>query len=640
MASRPGLSSPVPSVLRPLMAENRPTTTTYPGSSQPQGRTGYLNGREAFIMTVAQTSSQHTASAASAIQADAPLAAPRNMDDAIQAAVELLWRRQRGEAEGHSWVGELSSSALATSMSLVALYLRDADHYHDQIARGRAWLFATQLPDGGWGDARIDVTNVNATSLTYAALALTAPETLHDDEQAQMARALARLDAFGGWEVVGDPARCTLSGPCRTVAALAGLMDWHRIKQLRPEVILLPKQLRRTISTTFPAYLSISGLHASAAPHPLNELPTYGWARRYSLDWLRRAQGPNGSFEESAFLTSVILMGMIASGQGKLPWLDAALAFVVASQREDGGWPIDRDLETFDTDLTVFALHAAEGAVPHAGAVRRWLLDRQFTEYCFPTGAQPGGWGWAMPAGWPDADDTAYTLLALRTLGVAANDGAIRRGVRWLESMQSRDGSWPTFVRGSRMPFDHDCPYITGHALCALKAAGWLDTHPYILRRALAYLAQAQRYDGSFASIWFREATAGTASVLEALVDCELLETPMAQRARAALLRSQNDDGGWAGLRMQQASTAEETSWALLALLRCAAVDPDEQITTAVARGVRWLFASQRRDGAWDAAPIGLYYSAMWYSDTQYALALPLHALARARASGVAGRAS
>ncbi|MEO7003538.1 MAG: prenyltransferase/squalene oxidase repeat-containing protein, partial [Ktedonobacterales bacterium] len=241
---------------------------------------------------------------------------------------------------------------------------------------------------------------------------------------------------------------------------------------------------------------------------------------------------------------------------------------------------------------------------------------------------------WAMPAGWPDADDTSYTLLALRALGVAQNDVAIKRGARWLESMQSGDGSWPTFVRGSKMPFDHDCPYITGHALCALKAAGWLDAHPHILTRALGYLTQAQHYDGSFASIWFREATAGTASVLEALADCGLLDTPMATRARDALLRSQNDDGGWAGLRMQQASTAEETSWALLALLRC---DPTGEhlvipaIAEAVAHGVRWLLAHQRPDGAWDAAPIGLYYSAMWYSDTQYALALPLQALARAK---------
>ena len=53
---------------------------------------------------------------------------------------------------------------------------------------------------------------------------------------------------------------------------------------------------------------------------------------------------------------------------------------------------------------------------------------------------------WAMPAGWPDSDDTAYTILALRALGLPASAPAMRRGARWLEGMQNTDGSWPTFV--------------------------------------------------------------------------------------------------------------------------------------------------------------------------------------------------
>jgi squalene-hopene/tetraprenyl-beta-curcumene cyclase len=558
--------------------------------------------------------------------------APSTLDAGLDAAVALLRREQR---TGDHWAGVLSSSALATAMSIVALHLADAARFHDQIARGRRWLAETQAEDGGWGDAVVDVSNINATSLALAALALTTSRgpmgSGERDEAETLGQARARLAEFGGWAVVGDPDRCTLSGPCRTVAALARLMDGRRIKRLRPEVILLPSRLRRTISTTFPAYLSIALLHATLAPHPLNALPSYARARRGARDWLRQAQGTNGSFEESAFLTSVIIMGLIASGNGGVPWLDAGIAFVAASQRADGGWPIDRDLETFDTDLTVFALDEAGETIPGAERVRDWLLGRQLTESCFPTGARPGGWAWAMPAGWPDADDTSYTLLALRTLGVAAAAPTIRRGARWLEGMQNRDGSWSTFVRGSRMPFDHDCPYITSHVLSALAAAGWLEARPGIRERALAYLARAQRYDGSFASIWFREATAGTASVLEALSDCDLLATPMAARARAALLRGQNDDGGWAGLRMQP-STAEETAWAVLALLRC---EGDAPARAAAVEGARWLLRHQRDDGGWAPAPIGLYYSAMWYSDSYYAVTLPLRALARARSHHV-----
>nr|MBF6591171.1 hypothetical protein [Ktedonobacterales bacterium] len=237
------------------------------------------------------------------------------------------------------------------------------------------------------------------------------------------------------------------------------------------------------------------------------------------------------------------------------------------------------------------------------------------------------GWAWAMPAGWPDSDDTAYTLLALRALGEPASAATLRRGGRWLEGMQSKSGAWATFVRNSTMPFDHDCPYITGHVLSALQAAHRLEANPRLLERALAYLRRAQRYDGSFASIWFRESVAGTASVLEALADCGLTHLPMATRAHAVLPRLQNDDGGWGGMRMQP-STAEETAWALLALLRY----PEDAISIrAVERGVEWLLSHQRADGTWEPTPIALYYSAMWYSDSYYAITLPAQALARAR---------
>ncbi|HWE63488.1 MAG TPA: prenyltransferase/squalene oxidase repeat-containing protein, partial [Chloroflexota bacterium] len=527
------------------------------------------------------------------------------------------------------WVGDLSSSALATAMSMVALQVVDGRGYHDRIHRGRAWLLATQQQDGGWGDAMIDASNINSTSLALTALRFTGRGVLNAEEQQALARAQRCLDGFGGWAAVGDPARCTMSGPCRTVAAIAGIMDPKRIKHLRPEVILLPRRLRRTISVTFPAYLTLSTLHTTMASHPLNVLPTYRRALTAAESWLAKAQGPDGSFEESAFLTSILIMALTSAGRGNLPWLPAAIQYVVRNQRADGAWPIDRDLENFDTAMTVFAFKEAGLAVPQAERVRAWLVERQFTEPFFPTGAPAGGWAWARPDGWPDCDDTAYALLALRRLDLPASAPAIRRGVRWLEWMQNGDGAWPTFVRNSKLPFDHSCPYITGHVLAALQAAGRLRERPRLLDRALVFLAGAQRYDGSFSSIWFRETVTGTASVLEAMADCALLHTPVATGARAALLLHQNDDGGWGGIRRLQASTAEETAVAIMALLRC---PPDDAIRQAVTRGVDWLIGHQQPDGTWAPYPIALYMSALWYSNTSYALTLPMQALARAQA--------
>lgn len=546
---------------------------------------------------------------------------------ALRRALAFLRGDQRADS---SWAGVLSSSALATAMSIVALQTSNRDTHAALVGAGRRWLLQTQNADGGWGDATTDASNINATSLALGALAFTGMKDGVDAKTREaVQRGEERLAAFGGWQAVGDPNHCTLSGPCRTVAAMAGILDWGRIKRLRPEVIYLPAPVRRTISTTYPAYLSIAMLHAARAPHPLNNLPTYREACRRALDWLAQAQGPNGSFEESVFLTSVIVTCMKATGHDTLPWLPKAIQFVVESQRPDGGWPIDRDLETFDTDMTVFALTAANEAIPQAEKVRAWLLNRQMETSCFPTGAKPGGWAWAMPAGWPDSDDTAYTLLAMRALGEPPTSSTLRRGARWLEGMQSSNGGWSTFVRNSNMPFDHHCPYITGHALSALHAVGRLAERPRILERALAYLRREQRYDGSFASIWFREATAGTASVLEALADCGLLDSDIAVRARDYLLRSQNDDGGWSGLRLAP-STAEETAWAVMALLRC---PHDTSVMNVARRGAEWLARHQRPDGTWNPAPIGLYYSAMWYSDSYYAVTLPAQALARARAA-------
>ncbi|MDB5059622.1 MAG: Prenyltransferase/squalene oxidase, partial [Chloroflexi bacterium] len=233
-----------------------------------------------------------------------------------QTCLDRAFEALRTQQQAHThWVGTLSSSALATSLALAALQLVDPVQYVEPIRRGRGWLFTTQATDGGWGDAVIDPTNINATSLALGALTLTTDITEGTGERQGLDRGLRRLKELGGWTAVGDPKRCTLSGPARTVAALAGLMDWRKIKRLRPEVLLLPTRLRRTISTTFPAYLSISSLHASKAPHPLNLFPTYRLARTGAVRWLERVQVTNGSFEESAFLTSVIIACMVASGQ-------------------------------------------------------------------------------------------------------------------------------------------------------------------------------------------------------------------------------------------------------------------------------------------------------------------------------------
>src|SRR5208282_886365 len=77
------------------------------------------------------------------------------------------------------------------------------------------------------------------------------------------------------------------------------------------------------------------------------------------------------------------------------------------------------------------------------------------------------------------------------------------------------------------------------------------------------------------------------------------LEASFAQSVCLPFLRNaQNADGGW-GFHPASQSRAEPTCWALLALINSSGSEPSE----TVARGFRFLHASQLPDGSWPSTP-------------------------------------
>ena len=154
--------------------------------------------------------------------------------------------------------------------------------------------------------------------------------------------------------------------------------------------------------------------------------------------------------------------------------------------RPDGSWPIDTNLATWITSLSINALAAAEPDIATCADLD-WLLGCQHVRPHPFTGAVPGGWGWTDLSGAvPDADDTAAALLALRHWSRSPSCGAADRGgsggggrlaVTWLLDLQNRDGGWPTFCRGwGKLPFDRSGADLTAHALRALH--GWRHDPP------------------------------------------------------------------------------------------------------------------------------------------------------------------
>jgi squalene-hopene/tetraprenyl-beta-curcumene cyclase len=311
--------------------------------------------------------------------------------------------------------------------------------------------------------------------------------------------------------------------------------------------------------------------------------------------------------------------------------------------RSDGNWPIDTNLATWVTTLTINALGGLDASQHPLDAksklrLRDWLLAQQYREEHPYTHAAPGGWAWTpLPGGVPDADDTPGALLALRQLGPAAEvQAAGRSAVSWLMGLQNSDGGMPTFCRGwGKLPFDRSGADLTAHAVAAWHA--WLpdlngetaSRARKSLDRALAYLARIQNQDGSWTPLWFgNEHTRGEENPLygtaRTVMALSAVKPAMIASAVAWLRAAQNADGGWGGAPGAP-SSIEETSLAVSALAR-ARSDGSE-----VERGVAWLIEATGRGTHTPVSPIGLYFARLWYFEELYPLIFAVGALADAR---------
>jgi squalene-hopene/tetraprenyl-beta-curcumene cyclase len=572
----------------------------------------------------------------------------------------LLTARLLAEATpAGTWEGELSASALATAVAITALVIVDRDDHAEAVARGARWLCESSARDGGWGDSPESCSNLSTTTLVWSALAL-----------AEGDKALAARCAAGKWisqragttEAVGLAAALvkrygndrTFSAPIVAVAALTGQLGesprcWSLVPQLPFELAVLPARLFSwlrlpVVSYALPALIAIGLVRHRRLPSRWAPLR---WVRdaltQRVLAQLARLQPRHGGFLEATPLTAFVTMSLAACGLRDGAIVERGVAFLRSSQRADGSWPIDTNLATWLTTWAVKAF-AADGPVLSEGHRKRlvqWLLAQQTKTRHPYTQAAPGGFAWTdLAGGVPDADDTAGALLALRSLDAAnpAVRRAAERASEWLIALQNRDGGVPTFCRGwGRMPFDKSCPDVTAHAVRAL--CGWAPMLPgstarrstRFVGRALRYLVSAQRRDGAWLPLWFgsqwqpggENGVYGTAQVVLALVEIDALDTELSaslERGSAWLVRAQNADGGW-GRDAQGESTVEETGLALAAL----AGRVDEE---TLARGVRWL-DRRLQAGKMAPAPIGLYFSSLWYSERLYPVLFALFGLGR-----------
>ncbi len=553
-------------------------------------------------------------------------------------------------AAGH-WEGELSSSPLSTATAVTALSI--AGGHERRVDGGLRWLAANQNADGGFGDAAGCPSNISTTTLAWATLGQHRAVGM-ERAQAWLSRRVGPLSAASLAAAItgvyGDDR--TFAVPILTHCALAGRFGWEHVPLLPFELAALPRAWFRwvglpVVSYALPALIAIG--QAQHHHHPTSNRAGRAVreaVRARTLRILESIQPASGGFLEAAPLTSFVTMSLAGSGLADHPVTRRGVAFLTATVREDGSWPIDTNLATWLTTLSINALGGAAFTGAEREYLRRWLLDQQYTAVHPFTQSAPGGWAWTdLSGGVPDGDDTPGALLALAELATAGEDVAaastspevwaadssparrtprvVRRGfpdhdaetlaaaeagVGWLIDLQNDDGGIPTFCRGwGRLPFDRSSPDLTAHALRAWQA--WPTLDPRIdraMERAVAYLVRHQRPDGSWIPLWFGNPWTpdqtnpiyGTARVLECR---DLLPAEARRRGEQFLRTRQQDDGSFGAI--------EETALAVAA--------------TGDARGRQWLTTRT----AFEPAPIGLYFAKLWYFEKLYPLIFTVAAL-------------
>jgi squalene-hopene/tetraprenyl-beta-curcumene cyclase len=595
------------------------------------------------------------------------------LEAAYQTALAALLAERT--ADGH-WVGELSTSALSTATAVMALHLvgaRGGARNDDLVAGGLRWLAAHQNAEGGWGDTVKSFSNISTTMLCRAAFYLTGTATQYSASVRQVEAWLG--ERYGKTSAALAEAVRTRYGKDRTFAvpilttcALAGLVSWNEVQALPFELACLPQSWFRfvrlhVVSYALPALIAIGQAvyHHRPPWNPITRL-VRAVSRKRSLRVLERIQPSSGGYLEATPLTSFVTLSLAACGLAGHAVATKAVEFLSRSVRPDGSWPIDSNLATWVTTLSINAL-AAAGELPsldRLNDVRDWLLRQQHGEPHPYTGAEPGAWAWTdLPGGVPDADDTSGAVLALSNIRIAQEaewqDPGDRPGIadacQWLCALQNRNGGWPTFCKGwGHLPFDRSGVDLTAHALRAIDSwerhldvqldrdndKAWevygLDVlFRFDNRRAIAYLARNQRPDGSWHPLWFgnqhapndENPTYGTARVLAAYRDLDLMNDEPAKRGVAWLLANQNPDGGWGG-DLGTPSSVEETALAVEVLIDVA---PSE----AVDRALNWLVERVEQGGLHEPTPIGFYFAKLWYFEKLYPIIFTVAALGRAR---------
>lgn len=567
------------------------------------------------------------------------------------------------------WNGRLSSSALGAAVSVAALFFVNPEDNSDEIERGLHWLRFMVNSDGSYGDTPESPGNISTSLLVYAALNLFSEKRdWIKPHQKMIAQYLQQngvdVESPAVSQAILDHYKddYTFSVPILAMCGVCGVPGnsaFNHIPQLPFELSLLPHSFYKllnlsVVSYAIPALIAVGILiyKKKKGGFFLNAVRRYSEGKAINL--LNKMLPESGGYLEAIPLTAFVVLSMVNAGYGESEIVSRGISFINSTQREDGGWPIDVNLSTWVTSLSVKAFGARlEEFLSEdirSGILRHFKSIQNKQVHPF-NGTPSGGWGWTHYSGSvPDGDDTPGAILAMLRLQPAETaKREVLDGCKWLSQLQNSDGGFPTFTRGwGKLPFDRSCSDLTGHCLLAISSVigtyrEELGPAEYkmlirIFRNSLRYLEKNQSGEGSWLPLWFgnqhtkrfENPVYGTARVTAYLKDVlthDWFENDTRERLSGLvekgitfLLDVRNEDGSWGGDKNVR-GTIEETALAISAIA-------SERNKKECFRGLQWLDDFYLKNGL-KSAPVGLYFALLWYDEKMYPLTSYIDALVR-----------